>query len=205
MNVIIFCALIWAICKLISSCSRNAKEKAAERERERIRAEQQRIREEQARAREWQREAARRQVEHDKAIAKMRKDAERKAREDAAKWEAQRKADAKRDAEIKKHDEMIATMTFRIQQAEHDILHVTQQMDEYMPLLWRLDERMQELDRQISIAQQMGKVDAVNDYLKEKDKVQRKIISLENNIHVAENKLAKAQFIKAQAEKKISA
>ena len=49
MNVLIFSALIWAICKLISAASRGAKERAAERERERIRAEQERIREEQAR------------------------------------------------------------------------------------------------------------------------------------------------------------
>ena len=201
MNVLIFIALIWAVCKLISSCSRNAKEKAAERERERIRAEQQRIREEQARAREWQREAARRQVEHDKAIAKAAREREQLRKEQARQAEEQRK----QAAQLAKHNEIIANMTFRIQQAEHDILHVTQQMDEYMPLLWRLDDEMKELDRQISIAQQMGKVDAVNRYQKEKDKVQRKIISLENNIHAAENKLAKAQFIKAQATAKLSA
>ena len=201
MNIIIFIALIWAVCKLIGAASRRAKENARQREIERMKEEQARQRIEQQRQREAikqrereAREQARRQAEHDKAIAKAAKERE-----------AMKKEQARQAAEIVKHDEMLANLTFRIQNAEHDILHIQKQMDEYMPLLWRLDDEMKELDRQISIAQQMGKVDAVNRYQKEKDKVQRKIISLENNIHAAEKKLAKAQFIKAQATAKLSA
>ena len=201
MNLIIFILLIWGACAIINKVSARARENARQREIERMKAEQARQRMEQQRQREAikqrereAREQARRQAEHDKAIARARMERE-----------AMKKEQARQAAQLAKHDEMIANLTFRIQNAEHDIIHIQKQMDEYMPLLWRLDEEMQELDRQISIAQQMRKVDAVNRYQKEKDKVQRKIISLENNIHTAEKKLAKAQFIKAQATAKLSA
>ena len=129
MNVLIFAALIWAICKLISAASRGAKERAAERERERIRQEQERIREEQARARAWQkqrdaeqREVLRRQIEHDKAIERERRERERMEREQAAAWERQRKEDAKRDAALE-------TLAYRIDKAEDELHHFSAVLD----------------------------------------------------------------------------
>ena len=205
MTTVIIIAVIYGIYRLCKSAADRAQADRAERERQRIREEQAAQREEMRMMRERAKAETRRQIEQEKARIAWQKRQDTINRQAQAERERLRKEQERQAAELKKHDEMFANLTFRIQNAEHDILHIQKQMDEYMPLLWRLDEEMQELERQISIAQQMGKVDAVNRYLKEKDKVQRKIISLENNIHTAEKKLAKAQFIKAQATAKLSA
>lgn len=205
MTTIIIILAIWGIYRLLKGTAERRQAERAERESQRIREEQAAQRREIAEMRERAKAETRRQIEAEKARLAWQKRQCEMNRQAQAEREAMKKEQARQAAQLAKHDEMIANLTFRIQNAEHDILHIQKQMDEYMPLLWRLDDEMQELDRQISIAQQMGKVDAVNRYQKEKDKVQRKIISLENNIHAAEKKLAKAQFIKAQATAKLSA
>ena len=122
MNVLIFILIVYGIFKLISSASRNAKARQAERERMRMRAEQQRIREEQAAQREWQREAARRQAEHDRAIAKATKEREAMRKEQAARWEKQRKEDAKRDAALE-------NLAYRMNKAEDELHHFSVVLD----------------------------------------------------------------------------
>ena len=191
MNVLIFAALIWAICKLISAASRGAKERAAERERERIRAEQTRIREEQARARAWQREqeqrareAARRQVEHDKAIAKAAREREALRKEQ----ERQAKEQARQAAEIAKHEAELDRMRHVLAQATADIDF--------------LQERSAELYAQLDnvLLLQAGTVPGSSQHTK----YQNKIVTLHNQIHAAETKLSRAQYQREQAQRKLA-
>ena len=191
MNVLIFSALIWAICKLISAASRGAKERAAERERERIRQEQERIREEQARARQWQREqeqrereAARRQVEHDKAIARAAREREALRKEQ----ERQAKEQAREAAEIAKHEAEIERMRHVLAQATADIDF--------------LQERSAELYAQLDnvLLLQAGTVPGSSQHTK----YQSKIVTLHNQIHAAETKLSRAQYQMEQAQRKLA-
>ena len=191
MNVLIFCAVIWGIVKLISAASRGAKERAAERERERIRAEQQRIREEQARARAWQREqeqrareAARRQVEQDKAIAKAEREREALRKEQ----ERQAKEQARQAAEIAKHEAELDRMRHVLAQATADIDFLQE----------RSAELYAQLDYQLLL--QAGTVPGSKQF----EKYQRKIVTLKNQIHTAENKLSKAQWNRDTAQRKLA-
>lgn len=171
MNVLIFCAIIWAIVKLLSALSNTTKQRQAERERERIR-------EEQARAREWQRDAARRQAEHDKALA-------RAARE----REALRKEQARQAAQLAKHEAEIAKMKHVLQQATADIDF--------------LQERSAELYAQLDHVLLLQAETVPGS--KAHTKYQNKIISLHSQIHAAESKLSRAQYQAEQAQKKLSA
>ena len=191
MNVLIFAALIWAICKLISAASRGAKERAAERERERIRQEQQRIREEQARARAWQREqeqrareAARRQVEHDKAIARAAREREQLRKEQ----ERQAKEQARQAAEIAKHEQELDRMRHVLAQATADIDFLQE----------RTADLYAQLDYQLLL--QAGTVPGSKQF----EKYQSKIVTLKNQIHTAENKLSKAQWNRDTAQRKLA-
>ena len=191
MNVLIFCALIWAICKLISAASRGAKERAAERDRERIRAEQTRIREEQARARAWQREqeqrareAARRQVEHDKAIARAAREREALRKEQ----ERQAKEQARQAAEIERHNAELDRMRHVLAQATADIDFLQD----------RTADLYAQLDYQLLL--QAGTVPGSKQF----EKYQSKIVTLKNQIHTAENKLSKAQWNRDTAQRKLA-
>ena len=191
MNVLIFAALIWAVCKLISAASRGARERAAERERERIRHEQERIRQEQARARAWQREqeqrareAARRQVEHDKAIAKAAREREALRKEQ----ERQAKEQARQAAEIERHNAELDRMRHVLAQATADIDFLQD----------RTADLYAQLDYQLLL--QAGTVPGSKQF----EKYQSKIVTLKNQIHTAENKLSKAQWNRDTAQRKLA-
>ena len=191
MSLLIIIGIIWGICKLLSAASRGAKERAAERERERIRAEQERIREEQARARAWQREqeqrareAARRQVEHDKAIARAAREREALRKEQ----ERQAKEQARQAAEIAKHEAELDRLRHVLAQATADIDF--------------LQERSAELYAQLDnvLLLQAGTVPGS----KEHTRYQSKIVTLHNQIHAAESKLSRAQYQREQAQRKLA-
>lgn len=117
-------------------------------------------------------------VEQTRREAKMRQEQERIAKEQ------------ERQAVIlAKHEEQIAKLTFRMERAEHDIDALT--------------ERLQNLcaKRDNYMAQQAACTPMSKDW----DKWQTKIISLDNQIHSAEARLAKAEFIREQAQQKLSA
>lgn len=97
------------------------------------------------------------------------------------------KEQEKQAAQLAKHEKRIADLEFRMEQAEGDI--------EF------LNERIANLDaqRDYLLLQQSATVAGG----KEHTKYQSKIISIENQIHTAENKLNKAKHIKAMAEREI--
>ena len=93
----------------------------------------------------------------------------------------------KHEAWLKKHDEEIAKLTFKISQAESDIGHWKEQIGNLYALL---DVAQNELEQSI--------VGGRN-----QTKYQKQIITLNNQIHSAESRLAKAKFEKATAKRKI--
>ena len=183
MSLIIIAAVIWGICKLISAASAASKERARQAQLERIRREQERVKLEQARQREaWkaaqaaERERVRQMVALEREQARQAKEQERIAKEQ------ERQA-----AQLAKHEKRLADLEYRVSQAESDI--------EF------LNDRIAQLDaqRDYLLLQQSGTIPGG----KEHTKYQAKIISIENQIHTAENKLSKAQHTKAMAQREM--
>ena len=195
MSLIIIAAVIWGICKLISAASRGAKERAAERERERIRQEQTRIREEQAAQREemrLMRERAkaetRRQIEQEKARIAWQK------RQDAINRQAQAERERLRkeqERQAKEQERQAAEM----ERMKHVLAQATADIDFLQD---RTADLYAQLDYQLLL--QAGTVPGSKQF----EKYQSKIVTLKNQIHTAENKLSKAQWNRDTAQRKLA-
>ena len=193
--MIIIAAVIWGICKLISAASRGAKERAAERERERIRQEQTRIREEQAAQREemrLMRERAkaetRRQIEQEKARIAWQK------RQDAINRQAQAERERLRkeqERQAKEQERQAAEM----ERMKHVLAQATADIDFLQD---RTADLYAQLDYQLLL--QAGTVPGSKQF----EKYQSKIVTLKNQIHTAENKLSKAQWNRDTAQRKLA-
>ena len=186
MNALIIIAIVWAIYKLCSSASARSAEREKQETWERIAAEQRRIRDEQNRAVAWQREQERinrenirKQVEHDKAIARAAKERERIVREQA-----------KQAERIKKHDFMIRDLQYRMKVCEEDHKAVMQRLE-------NLHELYDIESRNIEAADRAGD-DAA------KAKCLRKIITLDNQIAAAEKKERKIRYDWNTAKQKLA-
>lgn len=119
---------------------------------------------------------------------RLAKEQERQRKGQAAAWEKQRKEDARRDAQLAKHEEQIRKARFQLEQATADIEHLTNTLSE-------LDAMLDYLKME-----QSGTTTGGREYAK----YQTKIISLENRVHSTEARLAKAQHIKTEAERKLA-
>lgn len=184
MNVIIFCALIWGICKLIGTASRRAKENARQREMERIKAEQARQRLEQQRQREAIRERereakeqARKQVEHDKAIAKAAKERE-----------TMRKEQERQAAAIARHEQELMKIDNRLSAIEGEISHNREMVDRIAKLIELEEEEQSKCTKDSA----------------EWAKHEKKIISLTNQQYNAQKKINKAKADKRICEQKLA-
>ena len=93
----------------------------------------------------------------------------------------------KHEAWLVRHDEEIEKLKFKVSQAESDIAHLKEHVGDLYGLL---DAVQVELDQAII----GGKTQI---------KLQKQAITLKNQIHAAESKLAKAQFSKHEAERKM--
>lgn len=124
MNVLIFAAVIWGICKLISACSRNSKQRQAERERERIRQEQARIKDEQRKHREFIAEQTRINREAFRERLALRLEQEKQAKE------------------LAKHEEMLLQVDNRLAVIEGEIAHNREIVDRIANLI-KLEEAEQ--------------------------------------------------------------
>ena len=111
-----------------------------------------------------------------------------KTKATSARVSAVEKEQEKHAAMLKKHEEEIAKLKFRMAQAESDIEHFTEQLGNLYALL-----DIEEMARSSAVP---GSA--------EDAKHQRKIITLTNQIHTAETRLEKAKFNKEQAERKIA-
>ena len=168
----------------LSAIIRNTKQRAAEKELERIKAEQQRQNLEQQRQREqeraykaWKTEQDRINREHEKRAAAHEKELARQA----AEQEKQAKA-------IAKHEKQITAAHQRIATAENEIAYNREQRERLFKLLERA-----ELER-----------DAAIEGSGTWEKYQRKVIALNNQIHAVQNRIDKNKLIKVNAEKVIA-
>ena len=114
----------------------------------------------------------------EKEAMRLAKEQERQAREQ------ERQAE-----QLAKHEKRIADLEFRMTQAEEDISHWSEQLGNLYALL-----DMAELHLS-------GTVNGS----REQERYQKKVISLTNQIHTAEGRIAKAKHIKAMAVKELSA
>lgn len=179
MAIILIIAIIWGA----SALARASKEVKAERERERLRREQAARSAELARmTAEWKQRQAEAKAETARLIA-LEREQMRQAREQ----EKLAKEQEKQAAQLAKHEKRLADLEYRVSQAESDI--------EF------LNDRIAQLDaqRDYLLLQQSGTVPGG----KEHTKYQTKIISIENQIHTAENKLSKARHTKAMAQREM--
>lgn len=192
MNLVIFILLIWGVCAIINKVSAHARENARQREIERMKEEQTRQRMEQQRQREAIRqrerdakEQARKQAEHDKAIAKAAKEREAMRNEQTR----QAKEQERIAKEQRKQAEDMEKLKRTVETARFDIDFLL--------------ERTAELNAQLDyiLLQQAGTVPGSKAF----EKYQSKIVTLHNQIYSAENRLQKAQYNKAQAERKLNA
>lgn len=137
-----------------------------------------------------QRKAEQKQMAQE--LAQQRRDAELYVRKQIALEREQMKLakeQQKQAEQIAKHDKRIADLDFRMGQAESDIQFQ--------------NERIAQLDaqRDYLLLQQSGTVPGG----KEHTKLQNKIMVLDNQIHAAEARLAKAQHTRDMAERELSA
>ena len=185
MSLLIIIGIIWGICKLISAASAASKERARQAELARVRAaqdrqraEQQRIREEWKAAQAAERERVRQMVALEREQARQAKEQERLAKEQ------ERQA-----AQLEKHEEQLMKLNMRLSVAEGEIAFNREQRER----LWKLLE-IEQLERDSAIPNS-----------KTWQKHQRKVISLENQIHTVQKRIDKAHMDKAYCESKLSA
>lgn len=93
----------------------------------------------------------------------------------------------KHEAWLVKHDEEIRKLKRKIEKADGDIEHWKEQLGNLYALL---DVAQGELEQSI-----IGG--------KNQSKYQKQVVTLSNQIHTAENRLADAKFIKEEAERKL--
>ena len=180
MSIILIIAVIWGV----SALARAAKEAKRQREAERQRREAAARSAELARmTAEWKQRQAEAKIETARLIALEREAMrQREVERKQAEWNA-------RQEEInRKHDEQIAKLEFRLSTAESDIAHWNEQIAALYAIL-----DMEQLEL-------AGTVNGS----KEQMKHQKKIITLNNQIHAAENRLNKAKFEKSFCEDKLA-
>lgn len=187
-TIIITAGIIYCLVKILSALSARWKEQERK-------AEVQRIRDEQTR----QREQIKTEIERAKLETKERIEAEkrrlewqkrqdeinRKAEQDRIRIE---KEQARQAEQLERHEAELRKARFEIEQNKADIDF--------------LQERTSELNAQIDYYTllQAGTVPGS----KEHSKYQSKIVTLHNQVHTAENKLRRAEWCKAEAERKMN-
>lgn len=119
MTLIIIIAIVWAASAVISHARQTRMSRKQARLAQQFREERKARAEEQARVIALEREALRQRREQERE----RKERERMEREQAAAWERQRKEDAKRDAQIAKHEERIFKLEQKLELAQREEEH----------------------------------------------------------------------------------
>lgn len=118
-------------------------------------------------------------------LARLAKEQAKQAREQARiDREVERQA-----SQLAKHEERIAKLEYRMEQAERDIEHWNDQLSALYAMLDY--EKMEQA--------------ACVDGGKEWSKRQNKILTLENKVHTAESRLAKAEYAREEAQRGIDA
>lgn len=189
---IIVIALLFCVYKAITTALEMKRERERKEELERVRRaqaaqkiEQTRMRYEFKAEQNRAREQERKQAAMRRAQAIMAKEQERQRKEQ----ERLAKEQEKQAAQIAKHEEEITKLGLRVATAESEIAFNREQRERLFPLL-----EAAELNR-----------DACTKGSNEWQKHQRKVIALENQIHVVQKRIDKALMDRDFCNKKISA
>lgn len=176
-KLIVIALIVYAIAKAIRRRNERQEAERAEQERRRIREEQQRQHEELRRQQELAREQQRRQIELEKEQIRLRREQDRQAQEQ----ERQRK-------EQVKQAEQLAALEHRVTLAESDIAADNERVAGLYALM------------DLAAARQAQAVPGS----KEDEVEQRKIISLQRQIHAAEKRIAKAEYDRDSALRRLA-
>ena len=185
MSLLIIIGCIWGICKLISAASAASKERARQAQLERIRREQERVKLEQARQREAWKAAQAAERERVRQMVALEREQLRQAREQ----EKLEKEQEKQAAILEKHEKRIEALEYRVRKLDRDIKAQNELLaDYYAQLDWFL-------------LQQSGTVTGGKEFTA----WQNKIVTKNNQIRKAENKIADMKDAKAMAERELAA
>lgn len=196
MTTIIIIAIIYGIYRLCKSAADRAQADRAERERERIREEQAAQREEMRLMRERAKAETRRQIEQEKARIAWQKRQDAINRQAQAERERLRKEQERQAKEQERQAKTIADHEERIAKAEQTIAQATADID-------FLRDRIAQLDTLLDLEklEQAGAIPGSKTDIK----CQKRIMTLENQIHTAETRMSKAQYARQNAERKLTA
>lgn len=192
MTLIIIALAIWGASALI----RMARDKRKQREAERRYAEQQKIAQmvREDRQRRAEETAARialeaEQMRQRREQERLAREQEKQAKAQAAAWEKQKREDERRDAQIAKHEKRIADLECKIRKLDRDIEAQNELLNDYYGQLdWLL-------------LQQSGTTSGSAEFAK----WQNKIVSKNNQIRKAENKMADMKDVKDRANRELVA
>ena len=175
------------------------KQGAARKARKREMARQARIAEEMRKDREERRRIA----EENKRIAAEQI---RQAKEQARLEQEQRKQQAEQErqaAMLQRHEERISKLEYRVQTAEENILFLTDTIETLETLRHPLAMELQRLKNQRKKNQYNGIEDTRID--RSITTLTKQVMQYDSKIHSARQKISKAEYDKAEAERQLSA
>ncbi len=178
MKIITIAFCLWLASAIIRAMRDNARERRRVAEAQRRAAELERIRY------EWQEERKRNAERTAAMIALDREQMRQRKEQEKLEKEQQRQADI-----LRKHDERLMKLEQRMATAESELAFNREQRERLFSLL-----DIEELERDASIPGG-----------KEWQKHQKKVISLENQIHTVQKRIDKAHMDKAFCEKQMAA
>ena len=181
MKALIFCAIIYCIVKIIGKLNEREKQNRIVREQEAIKAEQTR-----------QREQIRAEMERARLETKERIEAEKRRIE----WQKRQAAinarlekEQERQAkELERHEEMLRKHEFQIRQARRDIDFLNERLAQQYAM------------KDTLLAQQSALIPGSDSHTA----LQKKIITLDNQIHTTESRYNKAVFAMKEAKAKLA-
>ena len=100
--------------------------------------------------------------------------------------------------EYRQQERLIQQQRKRQQQeeiAENDLQFYIERVNQLYPLLWSLDSDIEYLEKQIKIDYKLNKTERAEKREKEKEKLIKKRIALESQIHATNNKIDKVKYI----------
>ncbi|MBQ1570853.1 MAG: hypothetical protein IIZ78_07005 [Clostridiales bacterium] len=184
MKTLLIIAALFCVYKLITSAKAHRAEQAREEAESRRQAEAQRMREEWRRTQAEAKLAIQRQEAMWKEQERQRKEQERQAREQ----ERQAREQERQAAQLERHEEMLMKLDHRLASAESEIAFNREHIERLF--------KLQEFEISARDACSYGSADW--------QKHERKVISLENQIHTIQKRIDKAKADKRYCESKLA-
>lgn len=184
MKTLLIIGVLFCVYKLITSARAHRAEQERERQEEQRQADSQRMREEWRRTQEEARLAIQRQEALYREQERQRKEQERQAKEQTRLAKEQER----QAAQLERHEEMLMKLDHRLAAAESEIAFNREQRERIFSLL-EIEEAERDACIKGSTAWQ---------------KHQKKVISLENQVHTVQKRIDKAHMDKAYCESKLA-